>query len=243
MRIVSSFILPTVYIPEKPPEIKLSEVWRYLGYGGHIPDSATVDLTNQCTGKLRAVMRPRVLYAEFPLLFQPDGVLLDSCNLILPGQDIAAHLSGCSKAVLLCATLSVQTDQLIRNTQIADMTAGLITDCCATAAIEQLCDDAEIVLKKHFGGSYFTSRYSPGYGDLPLDIQKDFLSVLDAPRKIGLCATDSSILTPRKSVTAVIGISKNPPIKNRTGCMHCNLRDTCEFRRKGEFCGLSDTAE
>lgn len=240
---MDSFILPTVYIPEKPPEINLSEVWRYLGYGGHTPDSATVDLTNLCAEKLLAVMRPRMLYAGFPLLFQPGGVRLDACDLTLPGQDIAAHLSGCCKAVLLCATLSAQTDQLIRNTQIADMTAGLITDCCATAAVEQLCDDAEIVIKKHCGGSYFTSRYSPGYGDLPLNVQKDFLNVLDAPRKIGLCATDSSILTPRKSVTAVIGVSDTPPTKNKTGCMHCNLSDTCEFRRKGEFCGLSDTAE
>lgn len=240
---MNSFHLPTVYIPEGPPEISFSEVWRYLGYHGQLPDSVTAETTKRCAEKLRAAMRPRMLYAEFPLSFQPGGVRLDSCGLSLPGRDIAAHLEGCGKAVLFCATLSVQTDRLIRSTQIVDMTAGLVMDCCATAAIEQLCDDGEIVIKKSYAGSYFTSRYSPGYGDLPLEIQNDFLNVLDAPRKIGLCATDSSILVPRKSVTAILGISAVPPSRSKTGCLHCRLRDTCEFRKKGEFCGLSSTVE
>ena len=69
----------------------------------------------------------------------------------------------------------------------------------------------------------------------------DFLTLLDAPRKIGLCATDSSILTPRKSVTAIIGLSNHPIEKPKKNCATCRMRDRCAFRKKEEHCGLSQT--
>ena len=82
-----------------------------------------------------------------------------------------------------------------------------------------------------------TFRYSPGYGDLPLDIQKNFLNVLDAQKKIGLTTSENFLLFPRKSVTAIIGIiNKNIKIKERN-CQECNNYKNCSFRRKGENCG------
>lgn len=240
---MNSIRYPISYIPDYPPEIPLHEVYRYLGYGKQTPDSSTASLVACCAQKLSAVMIPRAQYAVCPIQVVSSGVRLIDINLFLPGKNIAAHLQGCRKAILFGATLSTQVDQFIRSMQISDMTSGVIADCCATAAIEQFCDDLERAIQSAYGSSHFTSRFSPGYGDLPLDIQKDFLNILDAPRKIGLCATDSSILTPRKSVTAVIGITDAPSADNRTGCLHCQLRETCEFKRKGEFCGLSNTAE
>ena len=82
-----------------------------------------------------------------------------------------------------------------------------------------------------------TFRYSPGYGDLPLDIQRSFLSVLDTQKKIGLTASENNLLFPRKSVTAIIGIiDKNIKIKKRS-CIECSNYENCSFRRKGENCG------
>ena len=97
-------------------------------------------------------------------------------------------------------------DALLRRTQLADLSRCLVLESCATAAIEEVCDRAEGLIAAEFPGKSLTSRFSPGYGDLPVTVQGEFLALLDAPRRIGLCATGSSILTPRKSVTAVLGL-------------------------------------
>ena len=242
----SPYRAPALYQPPAMPPIDQTEVRRYLGYGAAPPDPATGALIGRCAAELEKEARPRALYAAFPLEGpdEPGAPLrLGGCELTLPGKDIAAHLQGCSAVVLLCATLSVQADSLIRRTQLRDMAAGLIMDSCATTWIEQLCDRTEDQAKPLFPGARFTTRFSPGYGDLPLSMQADFLSALDAPRKIGLCVTDSSILTPRKSVTALFGVTGTVPAQGRTGCAHCRMNGRCAFQRKGETCGLSHSVK
>lgn len=214
------------------------EILRYLGYGQKEADAATLESVEQCLKELEKAVRPASRWAVFDIVHGPDKVGLPQCDMELPGQSIASHLEGCSKAVLLAATLSAQADRLIRCTQACDMAKGLIMDCCATAAIEAVCDETEEDIRNHFPGQYFTFRFSPGYGDLPITLQKKFLAVLDAPRKIGLCATDTSLLTPRKSVTAVIGVSNYPIAPQKRGCGTCNLRETCQFRKRGAHCGV-----
>ena len=92
-------------------------------------------------------------------------------------------------------------------------------------------------MKEKTGGSY-TWRYSPGYGDYPIECQGAFLSALNAGRLIGLTVTESNILLPRKSVTAVIGISeKEIESSEKRGCDSCKLRETCKFRKEGKGCG------
>ena len=113
----------------------------------------------------------------------------------------------------------------------------------AAAAIEQVCDEAERLIAERVSEPYFTFRFSPGYGDYPLDTQKRLLRLLDAPRKIGLSLNDSLLLTPVKSVTAVIGLSDQPIPRGKRGCAICSLRETCAYRRKGTHCGFENTAE
>lgn len=83
-----------------------------------------------------------------------------------------------------------------------------------------------------------TFRFSPGYGDYPIRLQPNFLKVLDAPRKIGLCTNETFLLTPTKSVTAIMGISKNEIEKKKRGCAVCSLKGSCRFRKAGSHCGF-----
>ena len=75
------------------------------------------------------------------------------------------------------------------------------------------------------------------YGDLPLELQKDFLQALDAGRKLGITANDSFLLLPCKSVTAVIGLANRPQGAKIRGCGYCAMREECAYRRDGKFCG------
>ena len=90
-----------------------------------------------------------------------------------------------------------------------------------------------------FPGCHFPFRYSPGYGDLPLSLQGDLLSLLDAPRRVGLTASASHILIPRKSVTAFLGVADNPIEQTIRSCLGCPAREGCQYRKAGGHCGVS----
>ena len=138
----------------------------------------------------------------------------------------------------MAATLSAGVDGLLRQSQLRDLGRSLVLEACATAAIEEVCDRGEAMIRGQYPGRVLTSRYSPGYGDLPVTVQGAFLALLDAPRRLGLCATGSSILTPRKSVTAVIGVREagaGTPEDGR-GCAVCRLRESCPYRKAGTVC-------
>lgn len=211
--------------------IPLSEALRYMGCPDGKANPDTLALAKACADKLLAAARPKWLYQVYTLLPGKDGVRLD-CGLSLPGADLATHLSGCDRAALMCVTLSAPADALIRRAQAVDMAEALALDACATAAVEAACELAESEIKGQFPGCNFPFRFSPGYGDLPIALQGAILNRLDAPRKIGLCATDSSILTPRKSVTAVLGIGHGPDLGGKRGCALCDLKGKCQFQCK-----------
>ena len=112
-------------------------------------------------------------------------------------------------------------------------------DCCASAAVEEVCDQIEGELQGKFPGCSFPFRYSPGYGDLPLEVQGPLLDLLDAPRRAGLCATANHLLTPRKSVTAILGVSSGEIEKKKRSCLGCPAQGSCQYRKAGGHCGIS----
>ena len=98
--------------------------------------------------------------------------------------------------------------------------------------MEEYCDQIHEKLEKELRKEekYLRPRFSPGYGDFSITYQKELLQVLDAAKKIGLTMTESYMLTPVKSVTAVIGISKTNEQCHRSGCESCDKTD-CLYRR------------
>lgn len=215
-----------------------SEALRYMGYGETRPDENVRSMMDSCEKALLEVIKPCAIYHVFDIEPVNDGVSVCGTSLVLRGRAISEHLAGCGKCVLLAATLSAHADKLIRRYEAADMTLAVMTDYLASAAVEQVCNEVDEVVRREFSEYYQTWRFSPGYGDLPLDIQGEFLDVLQAQKRIGLNATDSNILTPRKSVTAVIGLSENEISKGRRGCAACNMKEVCNFRKRGDHCGI-----
>ncbi len=213
------------------------EILRYMGCP---PDKAGEELRNlvaDCSRQVLDTLRPRWAWRLLEVKPEEVGVRLEG-GLLLPGEDLKRHLSGCGRATVFCATLGAETDALIRKTEQLDMGRALALDCCASAAVEELCDQIELELQGKFPGCFFPYRFSPGYGDLPLTVQGELLNLLDAPRRVGLCATGSSLLTPRKSVTAILGISEQELEQTHRSCLGCPARESCQYRKAGGHCGL-----
>lgn len=214
------------------------EAFRYMGYKGGEINGSILKIADECEEALLKTIRPGMVYRVFDTEVCEDGIGVKNTSLIFKGGDIARHLSGCGRCVMMCVTLSGETDRLIRFYEAESMEKALIADALASAAVEQVCEKAEAQIRSEVGAYNYTWRFSPGYGDFPLDIQRDFLNVTDAQKRIGLNITQSNILIPRKSVTAVMGISTEVIPKGRRGCGCCNLKDTCEYRRGGSHCGF-----
>ncbi|MBU5483153.1 methionine synthase [Clostridium sp. MSJ-11] len=213
------------------------EILRYLGAGNNSGEDIKKELY-KIREELKDIVRFRFIYDIFDIEIKEDGVLLKDCGTILKGEDIKSHLKESNKCVIMGATLGVEVDKKINYYQKVDMFKALIMNAVATAFIEEGCGFIEKLIKKEYCSQSgdITWRYSPGYGDLGLDIQKDLLNLIDAFKNIGISSSEGNMLTPKKSVTAIIGIiQKGTKIKKRD-CQSCSSYGNCPYRRIGESC-------
>lgn len=214
----------------KTTGINRAEVLQYLGWrGSEIPPEVGAQL-DDCLAEAAALAEPRMVWRVFERDAVPDG--------LMSGEDVRALLSESHHCVLLAVTLGGALENAIRRAQVRGLTRALMLDCCGSAAVEAACDEAENEIRAALGGDvHLTDRFSPGYGDLPLTVQPLFLQTLDAARRIGLTLTPTGIMTPRKSVTALLGVADRPQPRRFRGCAYCSMFETCTYRKAGKTCG------
>ena len=186
---------------------------------------------------LESRLAPRYLWRACRIERGGEGIFLPEAALTLPGTLAEKMLAECDTAVLMVCTLGAGFDRLEKEWEARDMARAAVMDACGSAWTEAVCDAAEEEMRSRFPGMYLTDRFSPGYGDLPLSLQADFLRALDGGRKLGITANESFLLLPCKSVTAIIGLSDRPQGARIRGCAYCALREECTYRIRGEFCG------
>lgn len=219
--------------------INREEVLRYLGYKGQYIDESMASIIDECREEIKKIITPRVVYTYNNIKASNEGVEVVTTNLILKGNDIKEHLRNSTECVLIAVTLGNEVEKKTRLYEKINLTKALILDACATTAVEEVCDIVEGSVKEKAAlrGMDITFRYSPGYGDLPLDVQSSFLRAIDAQKKIGLTVSENNLLFPRKSVTAIIGIVNDGVKKKKKSCKECSNYKNCNFKREGESCG------
>ncbi|MBE6995852.1 MAG: methionine synthase [Ruminococcaceae bacterium] len=213
------------------------EALRCLGAGAGATEELCLAV-EAVARSLEAAVQPAFVYRVFDLERRQEGLFLRGAEMLLPGELAETVLKDCTRAALLACTVGSRFDALLLAEQARDMSRAVMLDACGSALVEAGCDEAERQLAARLPGSFLTDRFSPGYGDLPLELQRDICAVLDARRRLGLHVTDSLLLNPVKSVTAVIGIAERPQPARIRGCAHCPLRERCTLRKGGNHCGL-----
>lgn len=214
-------------------ELDIGEALRYLGAGNG--EALRRDMAGVAEALTRAV-RPRHVYRVFPLAHNPEGAALEGSGVTLPGETARRMLEDCDQAVLLLCTLGAGFETMLRAWQARDMARAVMLDACGSAWVEAGCNEAERELRARFPGRYLTDRFSPGYGDLPLALQRDVCAALDGWRRLGVQVTESFLMNPTKSVTAVIGLSDRPQAARIRGCEFCAMAKTCALRKGGKTC-------
>ncbi len=192
-------------------EIRRQDVWRYLGYRGSVPDAAVREAVEEAIEKLLPVLEARAVYRFFPLeIIQAEEPFLSFAGIRTKSRDLSKNLSGCHEVILFAATLGPGPDRLIRRAEVSHISEAVILQAVAADAIELVCDrlNEKLRLLAAREGCVLRPRYSPGYGDFPLEVQREFLQVLSAGKEIGLTLTEGLLMAPSKSVTAVIGVGR-----------------------------------
>ena len=188
------------------PQIDKIEALRYAGVRGDAPEISA--LLDECISETTAHLSYKLCYAYYPI--SREGRRLNLGFAEVCSDRLAAHLDGCHGIILMAATIGISFDRLVAKEIKVSPTKALLLDGLGAERIEALCDlfCNEEANARAKSGETLTSRFSAGYGDLPLDLQKSIFAALDCKKNIGLTLNDSLLMSPQKSVTAIIGIKK-----------------------------------
>ena len=149
----------------------------------------------------------KVSYVVHPLYFD-DGKprLIFSHN----SKSITENLEGSVGVVYFAATIGAGIDALIRKYEKISPFKALLLQGLGAERVEALCDkfNGEVIKSANEYGFNTAQRFSPGYGDLSLEAQKTLLPLVNATKLLGITLSESLLMAPSKSVTAIIGIKK-----------------------------------
>lgn len=211
------------------PLYNVKEVMRYAGVAK--PDDATLALYKNMADELKGKLSYRVCFGEFPVKNKGDS--LDLSFAEAKSNDLKNNLKSCKSIILFAATIGIYLDRMILKYSKVSPSKALMLQAIGAERIESLCNafNSDIAGKYTAKGKYTMPRFSPGYGDLDISFQTEIFKALDCPRKIGLSLNQSLIMSPSKSVTAVIGISNRCPAPSAKRCGACKKYD-CNFREQ-----------
>ncbi len=219
------------------------EVMRYLSYSGQPLTDELDARIGAAVSRCLAVARPRGVTRVFEVAgrtFQGGVpcVELAGTVLSLEGHAIGHHLVGAVAVGVLVVTAGMGVDAELRRLSLTDRVAQLVLDAAGTTLVERAADAAQasLVAQAAERGLFCNERFSPGYDDFPLATQPVLLASLDVGRQLGITLSDALLMTPTKSVTAVVGMFAEPPSGMRESCVGCPCLDFCALRRVGRSC-------
>jgi Methionine synthase I, cobalamin-binding domain len=217
----------TLELPTQAVPILRAEIFRYLGLRGTAPDARLEEMTGRCAAAFSETVSYRACWTEVPVVPASDGVLLGPVPA--SGKALARNLSGCGRAILFAATTGLEPERQRRRAAVSSPAEALVLDAVGSAAIEAFCDALCRLWQDERSGFFLRPRFSPGYGDLPLETQRPLLTLLDSARSAGVSLTESLLMVPQKSVSAVVGIGESGCAEKTGNCSRCGKTD-CAFR-------------
>lgn len=211
----------------KAPEWNHKEIIRYARAKSDDPRIAA--LIDACIEEAKPLLDYRLSYTIDDIIREDDT--LSFCGIKTTSTVIKKAVDGCEKVILFAATIGARFDRLITRYGRLEPSKALIFQAIGAERIESLCDAFcdTTIMELNASGKSLRQRVSPGYGDIPLEMQRQIFQILDCERRIGLTLNESLLMSPSKSVTAIVGVgSDRQPSTNP--CDSCNKPD-CIYKK------------
>lgn len=161
-------------------------------------------LIESCILELNNKLTYKVCYDVFPICI--TDTIIDFSVFTVDSKDLAFNLKDCNSAIIFASTIGVEIDRLINKYSKISPSKALIFQAIGAERIEALANAFTQDIKTCYN-TLIKPRFSPGYGDFKLEYQKKIFDVLNCYKNIGLTLNDSLIMSPSKSVTAIIGLN------------------------------------
>ncbi len=160
--------------------------------------NTVLSLSGGCEQDIRSV-------AKCDYSFKKTGVSVNGDTVSLAFGEIKSVglsrvLDGCSSAYVVAVTLGHDVDRMLRKYSVVSTAEHFVADAVASTLCESLCDYVQNLLPQKT-----TRRFSPGYGDLCLNLQAPLLNFLD---DCDISLTESGLMIPLKSVTFIAGVKE-----------------------------------
>lgn len=210
----------------------IKEIYRYSGFKGNTPESDMLSIIKEIKEEIENAANCKLCYTKNELNYENLNFGIGDIH----SKSLAKNLNGCESVYIFAATAGVDIDRIIRRYSALSPAKAVIAQATGVALIESLCNwfCKSIIKEEEKVGYYIRPRFSPGYGDFDISYQKEIINILGATKLTGITLTDSLLMVPTKSVTAVMGVSKTNNGCILSGCEVCN-KTNCEFRRNGEI--------
>ncbi len=180
------------------PEVSVKEVLRYARAKEN--DKTSLSLLKECIEEAR-VENGKIAYCNLPVKIEQDT--LDLGPIHLESKNLGKFLKDTDSVVLFAATIGISFDRLITKYSLLSPAKALMLQALGAERAEALCDAFSDFIKEKVGAKK-ALRFSPGYGDVPLSLQKEIIKLLCAEKNCGIYVNDSFLLSPSKTVTAFL---------------------------------------
>ena len=179
--------------------IDIKEVKRYLKMSK--TESVVEELISEAINEVYKKSSLNAVFTRTKIQVENERIdlLFDTVN----SRDLSKNLSSCKEAFVFCATLGTEIDRLIIKYSKIEPSKAVIVDAVSSALIESFCDYINDYLGKE---EKLCPRFSCGYGDFSITHQASILKALDTAKKVGVMLSESYMMSPAKTVTAIIGI-------------------------------------
>lgn len=186
----------------REPHVRRAEMLRYARCGDGVGVEKEAEQAQRLVDDL---IRPAAAAVVFDI--KRDGEKIFVADTELEGKSIKKLLAPCNKCVVMAITVGFELDMKIAALGSSSPALSLLADAAASSAVEDACDACCESIESELGVK-LTPRFSPGYGDLPMNIQPALLTLTNARRDLGLTVGAGCMLSPIKSVTAIAGIKE-----------------------------------
>ena len=161
----------------------------------------TNDLITRCREQLFEALDCRYAAKRIKVQCREDAVDLTFAKV--NSHSLSRNLQDCQEAIVFAVTLGMGVERLLNRLSLLSESEFFITDALASATAEAVCDCAEAELAK---GLVCRPRFSPGYGDLELNLQPEIVKLINGQKLLGITLTPSLLMVPTKSITAIMGV-------------------------------------
>ncbi|GAB4126878.1 MAG: vitamin B12 dependent-methionine synthase activation domain-containing protein [Ignavibacteriales bacterium] len=159
-----------------------------------------------------------------------DSIVIDSQRFDIK-KIIGLHLRNAEQIAVFAATIGIGFDRLIATYKEKDLLDTFLIDTIGSELVEMVGDYLEEKLKEIVGDKNISNRLSPGYCGWNISEQQKLFSLL-SENYCGISLNQSSLMSPVKSISGIIGIGKNL-VKQDYQCKICDL-EHCYKRNRNK---------